>query len=96
MNRILEKGKIKVENQTKTRAWEGSSLCPETTTNGAAQEFYLCRAHCALWSLVTKSVSCPLYWIEWIIEWCRMPFLNLESLFLNDVGLHSENKKAYF
>ncbi len=30
-----------VENQTKTWAWEDPSLCPETSTKTAVQEFYL-------------------------------------------------------
>jgi hypothetical protein len=34
---------MKVENQTKFRAWEDSSLCPETSATNAVQEFYLQR-----------------------------------------------------
>ncbi len=33
--------KMRVENQTKTRVWEDSSLCPETSTKNAVQEFHL-------------------------------------------------------
>ncbi len=32
MNSILQNGKIRVENQTKSRVSEDSSLCPETST----------------------------------------------------------------
>jgi hypothetical protein len=32
---------MRVENQTKTRVWEESSLCPETSTKSAVQEFHL-------------------------------------------------------
>jgi hypothetical protein len=35
MNSILEKGKIRVENQTKTRVLKDSSLGPETSTTNA-------------------------------------------------------------
>ena len=41
-NIILYKGKMRVENQKKTWVWEGSSLCPETLTKNAVQEFHLC------------------------------------------------------
>ncbi len=34
-------GKMWVENQTKTRLWEDSSLSPETSTKNAVQEFHL-------------------------------------------------------
>jgi hypothetical protein len=40
MNSILSKGKMSVENQTKTRVLEDSSLCPETS-NETAQEFHI-------------------------------------------------------
>ncbi len=30
-----------IENQTKIRVWEDSSLCPETWTKAAVQEFHL-------------------------------------------------------
>ncbi len=30
-----------VEKQTKTRVWEDSSLCPETSTENAVEEFHL-------------------------------------------------------
>ncbi len=33
---------MRVENQTKTRVWEGSSLWPETSTKYAIQELHLC------------------------------------------------------
>ncbi len=32
---------MRVENQTKTLVWEDSSLCPETSTKNAIQEFHL-------------------------------------------------------
>jgi hypothetical protein len=32
---------MRVENQTKTRVGEDSSLCPETSAENAVQEFYL-------------------------------------------------------
>ncbi len=32
MNSILQNGKMRVENQTKTQIWEDSSLCSETST----------------------------------------------------------------
>jgi hypothetical protein len=32
---------MRVENQTKIRAWEDSSLCPETSTKNADQETQL-------------------------------------------------------
>ncbi len=41
MNIILWNGKMRVENQTKTRVWEDSSLCPETLTKNVVQEFHL-------------------------------------------------------
>ncbi len=34
---------MRVVNQIKTRAWEDSSLCPETSTKNAIQEFHLRR-----------------------------------------------------
>ncbi len=37
MNSILKNRKIMVENQTKTRVWEDSSLCPENLTKNAVQ-----------------------------------------------------------
>jgi hypothetical protein len=33
---------MRVENQTKTGVLEDSSLCPETSTKNAVQEFHLC------------------------------------------------------
>ncbi len=30
---------MRLENQTETRVWEDSSLCPETSTKNAVQEF---------------------------------------------------------
>ncbi len=41
MNSILKKGKIRVENQTKSWVWEDLILCPETSTKNAVQEFHL-------------------------------------------------------
>ncbi len=42
MNSILENGKIiRVENHRETRAWKDSSLCLETSTENAVQEFHL-------------------------------------------------------
>ncbi len=41
MNSILLNRKTRVENQTKTRVREDSSLCPETSTKTAVQEFHL-------------------------------------------------------
>ncbi len=41
MKRILKNGKMRVENQTKTRVWEDSSLCTENSTKNAVQEFHL-------------------------------------------------------
>jgi hypothetical protein len=41
MNSILWNGKMRVENQTKTRVWEDSILCPETATKNAVQGFHL-------------------------------------------------------
>ncbi len=41
MNSILKNGKMRVENQTKTRDWEDSSLYPETSTKNAIKEFHL-------------------------------------------------------
>jgi hypothetical protein len=38
------KEKMRVENQTKTRFWEDSSLCPETSN--AVQEFHLWKRQC--------------------------------------------------
>ncbi len=40
-NSILQNGKMRVENQTKTRVWEDMSWCPETSTKNAVQEFHL-------------------------------------------------------
>ncbi len=40
----------RVETQKKTRVWEDSSICPETSTKNAVQEFHL-------WSLNTTSNS---------------------------------------
>ncbi len=37
MNSILWSRKTRVENQTKTRVWEDSSLCPETLTKKAVE-----------------------------------------------------------
>jgi hypothetical protein len=39
MNNILLNWKMWVKNQTKTRVWEVSSLCPETSTKNTIQEF---------------------------------------------------------
>ncbi len=39
MNSILKNGKVRRENETITRVWEASSLCPETLTKNAVQEF---------------------------------------------------------
>jgi hypothetical protein len=59
MNSILQNRKIRVENQTKTRVWEDSSLCPETSTKNAIQEFHLrnltllaCRFEEKCWTIV--------------------------------------------
>ncbi len=41
MNGILKNGKMSVENKTKTRVWEDSSLCPETWTKNVVQNLYL-------------------------------------------------------
>ncbi len=41
MNSILYDEKMEVENQTKTRVWEDTSLCSETLTKNAVQEFHL-------------------------------------------------------
>jgi hypothetical protein len=38
---LQENGKIRAENQTKTRVKEDSSLCPETSTKNAVQGFHL-------------------------------------------------------
>ncbi len=35
---------MRVENQTKTRVWEDSSLCLETSSKNVVQEFHLCRS----------------------------------------------------
>jgi hypothetical protein len=32
---------MRVENQTKIRVWEDSSLCPETSAKNTVQEFHL-------------------------------------------------------
>jgi hypothetical protein len=40
MNSILLNGNIRVENHTKTRVWEDSSLCQETSTKNDIQEFH--------------------------------------------------------
>ncbi len=40
-NSILLNGKIRVENQTITWVWAGSSLCTETSTKSSIQEFHL-------------------------------------------------------
>jgi hypothetical protein len=40
MKSILKKEKMRLENQTETRDWEDSSLCPETSTKNAVQEFH--------------------------------------------------------
>ncbi len=40
MNGILLNGKMRVENQTKTRVWEDPRLCPEASTKNAVQEFH--------------------------------------------------------
>ncbi len=40
--RLNIQGKMRVENQTKTRVWELSGLCPETSTKkNVVQEFHL-------------------------------------------------------
>ena len=39
--KLFVERKMKVENQTKTRVWEDSSLCPETLTKNVDQEFHL-------------------------------------------------------
>jgi hypothetical protein len=39
MNNILYNGTMRVENHTKTRVYEDSSLCPETLIKNAVQEF---------------------------------------------------------
>ncbi len=52
MNSILYNGERRVENQTKTRVWEVSSLCPETSTKNAVQEFHLWWH----WNVVTQKV----------------------------------------
>ncbi len=36
---------MRVENWTKTRVWEDTSLCPETSTKKAVQEFHLRTLH---------------------------------------------------
>jgi hypothetical protein len=41
MNSILKKGKMWIENQTKTQVWEDPSLGPETSTKNAVQDFHL-------------------------------------------------------
>ncbi len=46
MNIILDKRNVMVENQTKPRVWEDSSLCPEISTKNAVQEFHLCMLAC--------------------------------------------------
>ncbi len=33
---------MRLENQTKTHVWEDSSLCLQTSTKNAVQEFHLC------------------------------------------------------
>jgi hypothetical protein len=40
MKSLLKNWKMRVENQIKTRVREDSSLCPETSTKNAAQEFH--------------------------------------------------------
>jgi hypothetical protein len=40
MNSILNR-KMRVENRTKIWVWQDSSLCPETSTKNAVQEFHL-------------------------------------------------------
>jgi hypothetical protein len=40
MNSILQSGKMRVENQTKTRIWKYPSLCQVTSTKTAVQEFH--------------------------------------------------------
>ncbi len=59
MNSILQKRKVRVENQTKTRVWEDSSLCPQPSTKNAIQEFHLrnltllaCRFEEKCWTIV--------------------------------------------
>ncbi len=51
MNSILYNGKMRVENQTKTKVWEDSSLCPEISTKNAFQEFRL--------RFLLKNSCCP-------------------------------------
>ncbi len=41
MNSMLQNGKMRVENQTKTRVWEDSSIYTETLTKITIREFYL-------------------------------------------------------
>jgi hypothetical protein len=41
MNSIIQDGKVRVENQTKTRVREDLSLYPETSTKNVVQEFHL-------------------------------------------------------
>jgi hypothetical protein len=51
MSSILGNRKKRLENQTKTQIWEESSLCPETWTKNAGQEFHICTCsfHLLMW-----------------------------------------------
>ncbi len=57
MNNILWNGKMRVENQTKTLVWEDSSLCPETLTKNAVQEFHLRIEMWQIWSLIFVPIN---------------------------------------
>ncbi len=56
-NNILKNGKVRVENQTKTRVWEYSSLCSETSTKNGVQDFHL-------WIRIPNPDTDPLTWLN--------------------------------
>ncbi len=69
---ILWEEKMWVENQTKTRVWEDSSLCPESSTKNAVQGFHLRRG------TSNQRYGCCFFrrkCLQWCKRWFRVLFM---------------------
>jgi hypothetical protein len=64
MNSILWNGKVRVENQTKSRVWEDSSLCPEISTNNTVLESQL-----GTKKIEEEYMTCPLFLLYTLRGW---------------------------
>ncbi len=80
--------KIRVENQIKTRFWEDSNLCPETTARKSVQEIHLwffyfpnTFLHMYMQSLVQKKLSLCLFSTTFIWKIASLSLFSISQYF---------------